>query len=200
MLLHYSIMIGVDIQWMLAMSSSTVLQLLARKHKNHQWYLVVHLVTIVCVCMCVPNQASWGYHICSVIVSCHVQFVCNQDLICELGLWLCVPTCSILYMFFICQYGPSCQPLASKVRGNTENTPSLALVGCGGGGCCCNLTVSNSGMVWNHDKSYELIVAWVYHHSRHARTFEVMGPPWVMWIRLKRWGLQPISLLWHNAV
>lgn len=82
MLLHYSIMIGVDIQWMLAMSSSTVLELLARKHKNHQWYLVVHLVTIVCVCV---YQIKHPGVITFVQSLCHVQFVCNQDLICELG-------------------------------------------------------------------------------------------------------------------
>ena len=81
MLLHYSIMIGVDIQWMLAMSSSTVLQLLARKHKNHQWYLVVHLVTIVCVYVCTKSSILGLSHLFShCVMSCPICMQSRFDL------------------------------------------------------------------------------------------------------------------------
>lgn len=110
MLLHYSIMIGVDIQWMLAMSSSTVLQLLARKHKNYQWYPVVHLVTIVCV-----YQIKHTVAITFVLSLCLVQFVCNQDLICQLGSLIN----NILYMFFHL----SVSPILPTIHIQSQRTP-----------------------------------------------------------------------------
>ena len=95
MLLHYSIMIGVDIQWMLAMSSSAALRLLARKHKNHQWYLVVHLVTIVCVCVYQIKHPG-VIKICSVIVSCPICMQSRFDL--RTGSLI---SCYIVYVFHL---------------------------------------------------------------------------------------------------
>lgn len=128
MLLHCSIMIGVDIQWMLAMSSSTFLQLLARKHKNHSG-IQAYTLSPLCV-----YQIKHPVAITFVLSLCLVQFVCNQDLICQLGsLIMCAYLSYTVYVFSFASIAHLANHSHPKSR-NTKNTPSLALAGCGGGG------------------------------------------------------------------